>query len=393
MRGVIHLKKRKANLDLLRIFAIFIIILFHHFSHNMPAHFITLPANYDPGTNFYYDVINNYYREVSKLALVMDFFYGHFGNGGNLIFMTITGYFLFGKKISFPRRVRTVANILYAILFHGIVLTIIYFFMMVRYFPFSSYGSYRPIFNLPNWFSGESLWYLQVYGLFILVVLPILKLFEKRLTQRTHLCLILALVFINFLAYRTYLPNFWLSTKLENFIMCYYLGGYVSKYKVRISSKKLALYSLIYLAAYFIYEYSWRYSCAIAYKNTLQYSYVDVMQPFVCAMIFAFLCFMIAVNIKVPSRILPKAFGSLSASTIGIYIFHYNFISLSYIIADTFWWHDWSQKGFFIFVLINSLFLMISGYVIDLFRRLSYKPFETALDNMLARANDTVRSQ
>ena len=151
---------------------------------------------------------------------------------------------------------------------------------------------------------------------------------------------------------------------------CYYLGGYVSKYKVRISSKKLALYSLIYLAAYFIYEYSWRYSCAIAYKNTLQYSYVDVMQPFVCAMIFAFLCFMIAVNIKVPSRILPKAFGSLSASTIGIYIFHYNFISLSYIIADTFWWHDWSQKGYFSFVILNSLLLMIAGYVIDLFRLL-----------------------
>ena len=95
---------------------------------------------------------------------------------------------------------------------------------------------------------------------------------------------------------------------------------------------------------------------------------------------------MIAVNIKVPSGILSKTFGNISTSTIGIYIFHYNFISLSYIIADTFWWHDWSQKGYFIFVILNSLLLMIAGYVIDLFRRLTYKRFETALDDMLAGA-------
>ena len=352
----------------------------------MPAHFITLPAEYAPGTNYYYDVINNISGSVSRLALVMDFCYGHFGDGGNLIFMTITGYFLFGRKISFSRRIRTAANILYAILFHGIVLTIIYFVLLVKCFPFSSYKSYRPIFNLPNWFSGESLWYLQLYGLFILIFLPILKSFENKLTQKNHLCLVLTLIFINFLSYRKYIPDVWLSSKLENFIMCYYMGGYISRYKVRISSKKLALYTLIYFAAYFIYEYSWRYSCATSYNKPLEYSYLDVMQPFVCALIFAVLCFMIAVNIKVPSGILSKTVGNISTSTIGIYIFHYNCISLSYIIADTFWWHDWSQKGYFIFVILNSLLLMIAGYVIDLFRRLTYKRFETALDDMLAGA-------
>ena len=390
MRGVVHLKKRKSNFDLLRVFAIFCIIIFHHFCKNTPTLFITLPAEYDESTHFFYDLINNIPGSVSKLSLVMDFCYGHFGNGGNLIFMTITGYFLFGRKISFSKRVRTAANILYAILFHGIVLTIIDIIIVFVYLPLSSNVAYQPIFNFPNWFSGDNMWYLQVYGLFILIVLPILKLFENKLTQKSHLCLMITLVFINFLAYRTYIPNVWLSTKMENFIMCYYMGGYISRYKVRIRSKKLALYTLIYLAAYFIYEFSWRYSCATAYKNPLQYSYVDVMQPFVCALIFAVLSFLIAVNIKMPSGILSKAVGSLSTSTIGIYIFHYNFISLSFILANKIWWHDWSQKGYFIFVILNSLLLLIGGYVIDLFRRLSYKRFETALDDMLARADDTV---
>ncbi len=379
------MKKRKPNFDLLRVFAIFCIIIFHHFSKNTPTLFITLPAEYDKSTHFFYDLINNIPGSVSKLSLVMDFCYGHFGNGGNLIFMMITGYFLFGREISFPKRIRIVANILYAILFHGIVRTVIDLIILYVYLPLSN-ETYHPIFNLPNWFSGDNMWYLQVYGLFILIVLPILKLFENKLTQKNHLCLVIALIFINFLSYRKYIPNVWLSTKMEHFIMCYYMGGYISRYKVRIRSKKLALYTLIYLAAYFIFEYSWRYSCVTSFKKPLQYSYLDVMQPFVCALIFAVLCFLIAVNIKMPSGVLSKAVESLSVSTIGIYIFHYNCISLSFLFADKFWWHDWSQKGYFIFIILNSILLFIAGYVIDLFRRLSYKRFETALDDMLARA-------
>ena len=184
LRGVSHLKERNYNFDLLRVFTIFCIIIFHHFCASTPALFVTLPAEFDENTHFFYDLINNIPGSVSRLALIMDFCYGHFGNGGNLIFMTITGYFLFGRKITFPRRVRTVANILYAILFHGIVLTIIDIFILFVYLPLSSNKSYHPIFNLPNWFSGDNMWYLQVYGLFILIVLPILKLFENKLTQK-----------------------------------------------------------------------------------------------------------------------------------------------------------------------------------------------------------------
>lgn len=361
------------------------IIVYHHFSNNMPSKFVELPSSFT-SDNYFYDLVNNIQGRVSGLSLAMDFCFGHLGNGGNILFMTITGYFLFGRKISFPRRIRTVANILYAILFHGIVLTVINFYLLKNYFPFSSYGSFRPIFTLPNWFSTDNLWYLQVYGLFILLVLPLLKLFEDKLTQQTHLCLVLALVFINFLSFRKYLPNIWLSTMMEHFIMGYYLGGYVSKYKPRIRTGKLLLAALIYLAAYFTYEYSWRYSCMVAYKSPLQYSYVAVMQPFVCVVIYTFLLFMITVNCKGPSGIFSKILGSVSASTIGIYIFHYNFISISFIIADTFWWKDWTQKGYFLFILIDSLFLLLAGYLIDLFRRLSYKRFETALDQMLERA-------
>lgn len=255
---------------------------------------------------------------------------------------------------------------------------------MKNCYPFSADESFRPIFNLPNWFSGDNLWYLQMYGIFILVVLPILKLFEDKLTQKVHLCLILALFFPNFLGFILHLPGIWLFNKIEHIIMCYYLGGYVSKYKVRISMWKLLAAFAAYLVFYFVFDYIWRYSCAVTYQP-LQYSFTDVMQPTICVVTYSFLVFMIAVNIAGPSGFMSKALESLSSSTIGIYIFHSEFLSISFILAETFWWKDWSQKGYFLFILINSFFLLLAGHLIDIFRRLSYEKIEAALVDLFSR--------
>ena len=185
------MEKRRSNFDLLRIYAMFGIIMFHHFGNRSLNYIVGLPEGFTE-ESYFYDFVNNAHLSsapVSKLSLLMDFCYGHFGGGGNFIFMLITGYFLFGRDISFPKRVRTAARVLYAILFHGIIITIIHGFLLVNCYPFDSYESFEIVFNLPNWFSGSNMWYLQAYGCFILVVLPILKLFENRITERTHLCL------------------------------------------------------------------------------------------------------------------------------------------------------------------------------------------------------------
>ncbi len=300
--------KRRANIDLLKVLAMLGIILFHHFATKIPNHFVELTEGFT-NDSYFYDFINNIPGAVAKTSLLMDFCYGHFGNGCNLIFMTITGFFLFGREISFPDRVRKAGYVLYAILFHGIVLTLINYLLLKFFYPFSSYPSYHLLFTLPNWFSGENLWYLQAYGLFILLILPILKLFERKLTQTTHLCLALTLLFINFLAYSKYFPNIWFSQKMLDFTMCYYIGGYISKYDVQINLKKLVVLICIYLIAYFAYEYYWRYSCAIQYAPT-SYSYIKVMQPFICCIIFALLNFLFFNSINTfsekSSKILKK---------------------------------------------------------------------------------------
>ena len=369
------MSKRNANYDLLKILAMFGIILFHHFGNKIPNNFVELTDGFTTNS-YFYDFINNIPGGVSKVSLLMDFCYCHFGNGGNYIFMLVTGYFLFGREISFPKRVHKVAGVLYAILFHGIVLTIIHFATMKIFYPFSSYEEFKPLFRLPNWFSEKNLWYLQVYGLFILLIIPLLKKFENKLDKKTHLCIAFTLIFINFLSYTEWLPNIWISDRLVEFSMCYYLGGYFSKYNVKIESKKLIIALLVYLISFFLYQYYWRYTCSIIYEKPSDYSYVAVSAPFVFCIIFSSICFLLFNNMVFTHAFSGKILSNVASSTIGIYIFHYNLVQLSSLIANEVWWHDWSRNGYFVFALIDTVILFILGLLIDKIRKCTYKLIE-----------------
>lgn len=375
------MEKRKTNLDLLRVVTMYGIVIFHHFPKKTLNHIVELSGGFTKDL-YFYDFVNNMHLtggHVSKVSLLMDFCYGHFGKGGNFIFMLITGYFLFGREISFPKRVRTVARVLYAILFYGIIFTLINFFLLVKFWPFSSYKTYLPIFTLPNWLSGSNMWYLQAYGCFILIVLPLLKMFENRLTQKTHLCLALTLSFLHLLSYHSFFPDLWLSSRMLDFILFYYLGGYISKYKPGVKLRTLLILFFSYLLMYFTYESYWRYSCSILYEPS-KYSYIKVMAPYICSLIYAVLCFLIFNCIKMP-KLCSNIISAISDKTIGIYIFHFNVLDISFIMADYLGWHDWTRKGYFLFVIINSLVLFVIGFFVDVVRKWSYKLIEQKVIN------------
>ena len=375
--------QRRANFDLIRVITMVGIIMYHHFGNKTPIHFVQLTNGFTH-KHFFYDYINNIQSTVRIPSLLMDFCYGHFGNGGNLVFMLITGYFLFGRDISFGKRVRSAGKILYAIIFYGTILTLIYFVILKVNYPFSFYKGYKPLFKLPNWISGDNLWYLQAYGIFILLMLPLLKQFEEKLTQKTHLYLALTLVFIHFLAFWKYVPYFWFSKRIINFTMCYYVGGYISKYRYSVSSKKLIPMICAYCMAYFAYEYYWRYSCSTLYAPA-KYSYVSVMQPFICCLIYSVLLFLFANNLRIQGAIPTKILSVLSSATLGIYIFHYNMISISFLLANQYWWHDWSLKKYFLFVIIDSILLFLVGFCLDMIRQKTYKHVESFICKNLVR--------
>ena len=80
------MSKRKSNIDLLRLIAIFGIVMYHHYGSKVPTNFVQLPEGFT-NDSYFYDLVNNFQGGVSKTSLLMDFCYWHFGTGGNLIFM------------------------------------------------------------------------------------------------------------------------------------------------------------------------------------------------------------------------------------------------------------------------------------------------------------------
>ena len=357
---------RKSNFELLRILAILCIIVFHHFGNKTPNSFISIPSGFTKGS-YYYDIVNNSTKSFSFKSLILDFCYGHFGDGCNLIFMLITGYFLFNKNVNLEKRVSSVKKILFISLFGGFVLTIINAVMVKWFVPFPGAPLYKPVFNFLSWFSGSNMWYFQVYGLFMLLILPILKHFESKIDRKTHKLIIGMLLAICFLDISKYLPILGISFRIIQFTLCYYIGGYISKYSVNFNLKKLIFALIFYIMLYIGYEYYWRMSMRKMF-DPYAYSYISVMQPFICSIIFAVLVFLIFSKLDFKSRVI----NHISVAVPGIYVFHLNFISSAYVIANSFWWKDWSLGGYCKFIIINTLMLFIIGYLIDLIRRLIF---------------------
>lgn len=366
----IDIPQRQSNVELLRILAMLGIIIFHHFGKTIFCLFYSLPKGFTE-SSYFYDVINNSTTSLEFKSLLLDFCYSHFGDGGNLIFMLITGYFLFGKKINFEKRVKQVIKIIFIIVFWGCVLTVITGLVVKFFYPFGGITGFKPKFNFPNWISGQSMWYFQAYCIFILIVVPILKYFEPQIDKKRHMLLIVTLITILFSDYQSYLPNIWLSTRIIQFLLGYYIGGYVKTYGVRFKLKKLIFVLFMYIVFFFLYDYYWRRSMRKMY-SPYSYSYVDVANSHIYTLIFAVLVFLIFLSFNFSSPII----NHISKSTPGIYVFHYNIISICFAFVDTYFWNHWSLKGFLIFVVIDSIVLFFVGYIIDLVRQFLYSRFQ-----------------
>ena len=350
---------KKSNFELLRILAMFGIIIFHHFGNRVICQFAVLPNGFSID-KYFYDVINNTTKSFDFRTLLLDFCYGHFGNGGNFLFMLITGYFMFGKSLNYEKNIKSIKKILFMLLFWGFVLTAVYGIVIKVFYPIGDVSSYKPIFLLPNWLSGSNMWYFQAYGIFILIVVPILKRFENRIDRNIHKKIIAVLVCLFFLDFSKYLPSIWLSERVLQFVTCYYIGGYISRYSISVSWKSLWLALMSYMAVYFAYEYYWRMGMRKMY-NPSEYSYISVMQPFICCLIYAVIIFLMFSKLNFSSR----AVNHVAAATPGIYIFHFNMISLCFAFANTYWWKNWTISGYIAFVIVDTIILFGVGCIID----------------------------
>ncbi len=218
---------RNYSLDILRIVAMFMIVLFHACCG---------PINY----NF----LNNFNKVIFSFLL-------HFGQIGVTLFMLITGYFSYKST---KKHKDKIIYILYSI----------WFFFLFNIFLFVIFkGGYHidEYFVLPV--SSYMFWYASSYVV-ILLLEPYFNKLINIISQSEHkniliiLFVVLSVCPTMYSFYNGVVENGWIFTRFFWFVFMYFLGSYISKYqeKSNLFNKKrkdfilLTFFSLLIMVAF-----------------------------------------------------------------------------------------------------------------------------------------------
>lgn len=194
-------RARSSNLELLRIFAMVIIIMSHYSTHG---------------------AVDRTAAEFSFNKIVLQMMpFG--GNLGNYLFLLISGYFLVGSQFRFKKLCKLILQVfMYSMLALLVQLAVggsasIGLKALVKSFFPVIFGSY--------WFISS---YVMMY-----LLLPFLNLLVKGMSQKTHFCLIAVLFFLlNVIPSFTSAETFFFAPALSIyvFIIAAYLKLYPSKF-------------------------------------------------------------------------------------------------------------------------------------------------------------------
>lgn len=336
-------KQRNYSLDLLRIVAIIMIIIFHV---------------------CYKGLI---FENLSGFNKIIVAFLLHFGEIGVNLFMLITGFFLYKSHSSKKTKI---IHLIYDIWFYFILNIILCIIIK---------GGYVPTLSTFFPFSLGYYWYITSY-ITILLFSPYLNLFISSLNQKEHRKLLVVSFFllsviptISGLAVNS-TENGVIYSRFIWLIFLYFLGSYISKYqeldcifkKDRESFVKLHFFSLI-LAVVFIFIFKYL-SSPFMPKISMYYMWPPNS---IVTLLMSVSLFMVFVKTNVAKKnplinILTKA----SEHTLGIYLIHdapYNYLLLASFFA---WLQTYStSKSLIIFIVLTTILVFFGGLIISIIKK------------------------
>lgn len=292
--------KRNFGIDLLKITAIFMVVILHTNGHG--------GILFSPSLTYTQE--NFFYSNYSIVWLIEYLAYCAVN-----CYALITGYFYWNKKVQYYKLVVFWLQIV----FYMVLATLIYSIITATI-------------NTTLWFNAlfpimiYQYWYMTAYvGVFLFM--PILNAYVQHTPNRS-LILHLAILFIimsvlpfffsqngdPFLFHQGY-NTFWL-------IMMYITGGIISKCKIGKNLSKLKCFSYFLLMILL----TWGYQMVITYFNTYTQAGINslkIMQycapAIVLAAVFLLLLFK---QIRITHPILKKIVLLLSNATLGVYLIH-----------------------------------------------------------------------
>lgn len=316
-------KVRKSNLELLRILAMFGIIMYH---------------------GYYYSQISS---SISNIAIslneVIIQFLSVFGHVGNAVFALLSGYFLISNnKVKFNKLLKIILQVL----FYSIIFLII--FKVWNLAIISKSEILKSLFPI----TFENYWYATFYVL-LYVASPILNKLLNSVSKKEFKIMLLVMFILWGIK-----DSLFFGTKFTYYLFIYCVGAYIKIYEKDLSiSKKKSLYFLIFsLIVTFIMIVicdllGMKYS--IFYNKGIKYIIFGHSLFSFSIALFAFLFFK---TLNLNNRVI----NSISGTVFGIYLLHENrFFNNIWLDKISIMNHYFSPFFIIYFILICSIMFII----------------------------------
>jgi len=321
------MKKRKSNIELLRIISMMMIIILHFVG---------------PFTQIEKENINNYYiiHLFESISII-----------GVNIFVIISSYFLFDKK---SIKIRKIIDLLSIVLFYGVL-----FFVVATYFKIKPYSSKELFLSiLPFWECRR--WFVLSY-IFLYLLSPYLSKLLNNIDKKSYRNLIIIMLF-----FTSIWPSFFKGgLRLDNgygiisFVTLFTITGFMKRYydKTKINNYIFLLITIICQSIVFI--------LSITHITNTYWDYNNIFN-----IIGALSLFIFFKNINIDSNIINK----VSTYAFSVFLIHSDFMMSGYfydkimhratIIND---------NKLFIYVIVYTVLTYIACIIIDIIRKFIYK--------------------
>ena len=348
-------KVRTSNIELLRIVAMFMIILYHLTSG------IRVNAT---GTAYYFFIF------LQCLLIV------HVNS-----FVLITGGYASRKDVKMGKFLSLYNQVWF---YKALIPIVLYFLGLISF-------EFIPMLKAVSPLYYGDYWYMTVYFCFLLFT-PILNVVIRNIDKEKHkkIILLLFLIFsiLPFLTQQEFFPNN-RGFSLTNFILLYFIGSYLTKYPIENShvfkGTTANLRKIVFLGGYFflglvnaLLNYASFHFLNLgtimnAIGNMLQNATYTYDNPLVILQSVCFFLFFYSLDMK-PSKIINR----LGGLTLGVYLIHENRflkpIMLSYLKLDT---ANESLKYVGSSIIFKCLFytlaILVICFIIEFIRQVIFK--------------------
>ena len=337
---------RNYSLDLLRIVAMLMIVLFH--------------ACYGP---INYNFLNDFNKIIFSFLL-------HFGQIGVTLFMLITGYFSYKST---KKHKDKIIYILYSIWFF-------FLFNILLFVIFKGEYHIDEYFVLPV--SSYMFWYASSYVV-ILLLAPYFNKLINIISQSEHKNLLIILFVVLTVCptlysfYNGVVENGWIFTRFFWFVFMYFLGSYISKYQkesnfLNRERKYFILLTCFSLVMMMTFMFIVKIFLSLINPKIQMHLMWSINSPITLLTSFSIFMVFVKTQISNKSRV-ARILQKISTYTLDIYLSHNLNAYYAIFASEIILLKNYSDsKKLIIFVFILTIVAFIYGLIISIIKKYTF---------------------